>query len=174
MDPIIDTIKKIVYSAIGRQVDYSRLIECKTGIFSPTSPNEIQCIPTNGSGTLNKVKIFSVAGIKYEYIPPGTTCLVGFIDQDSAKPYVHAFEQIDTIKLSSGKLTSTVVNTGGTTTVEIHYLPSSIDIPIPSNPLTMVMQFQIASGITTLTYPISTPISNYQIYGKQIELPLTI
>ena len=49
MDPIVDTIKKIIKSAIGRQVDCSKLIECKTGVFSPTNPNEIQCIPLDGS-----------------------------------------------------------------------------------------------------------------------------
>lgn len=174
MDPIIDTIKKIVKSAIGRQVDYSKLIECRTGIFSPTNPNEIQCIPLDGSGTLNKVKLYSLCGIKYEMILPGTKCLVGFINQDPAKPYVHAFEQTDDVKLSSGKIVTTSVTTGGTTTIEVHYLPGSMDIPVPANPLTMILQFQIAAGITTVTHPLTVPLSQYQIYGKQIELPLTI
>lgn len=82
-----DSIETIAKQAVAADIYFNGCYEFKTGIFNPLNQT-VQGISIADASVLNNIKLYSVAGIKYSVIPPGTGILVGFANADPGRPYV--------------------------------------------------------------------------------------
>jgi hypothetical protein len=83
----IKLIEQVIDNKVGSELLYSKVYAFKSGIFDPIK-QEIQGISLKDGLVLNGIKIYSVGGLKYTLIPPGTQIIVGYVNSDQGMPYL--------------------------------------------------------------------------------------
>jgi len=87
MPSIRDLMNEIVHNSVGSSLYYAGVQKAKSGIFNPITQT-VQAILTSDGCVIDDCKLYTVAGIKYTMIPPGTDMLIGFVDTDPNEAYV--------------------------------------------------------------------------------------
>jgi hypothetical protein len=84
---MIELVEQIIDNKLGPELYFSKVHKYKSGIFDPILQT-IQGINFTDGSIINGIKVYSVGGIKYTLIPPGTEILVGFVNADPGLPYL--------------------------------------------------------------------------------------
>ena len=123
MPDLLTTLTNITNRAVGNKLYFSQVHKYKSGLFNPIL-QEIQGISFEDGSVLNSIKTYSVGGLKYTLIPPGTEILVGFVNADPGLPYLAGVDpRALTMIQFSGQLTGILasatspVTTGATITL---------------------------------------------------------
>jgi hypothetical protein len=87
MSILRESIERIATQALGADIYFARSYKYRSGLFNPILQT-IQGISLADASVLNNIKLYSVGGIKYSLIPPGTEILVAFAGGDPGSPYV--------------------------------------------------------------------------------------
>jgi hypothetical protein len=122
MNPL-ESLQHIAKMTLQADLYYSKVYKYKSGLFNPIL-QEIQGISFEDGSVLNSIKTYSVGGLKYTLIPPGTEILVGFVNADPGLPYLAGVDpRALTMIQFSGQLTGILasatspVTTGATITL---------------------------------------------------------
>jgi len=84
---MLDVLEQIIDKRVSLELKYTKQYVFKSGLFDPIKQT-IQGISLVDGLVVNNIKVYSVGGIKYTFIPPGTEILVGFIAGDPGLPYL--------------------------------------------------------------------------------------
>lgn len=116
MPSIRDLMDDIIQNSVGSSLYYAGVQKAKSGLFNPITQT-VQAILVSDGCVIDDCKLYTVAGIKYTLIPPGTDMLIGFVDTDPNEAYVIGLDP-NALVLStiSGTMTATaagmVIGTG--------------------------------------------------------------
>jgi hypothetical protein len=106
---MIKLIEQIIDNKLGIDLKYSKVYRFRSGIFDPINQT-IQGISLEDGLTLNLIKIYSVGGMKYTLIPPGTEIIVGFLNSDPGLPYLVGIDPTAQIAVSFSGIINGIIN----------------------------------------------------------------
>jgi hypothetical protein len=126
---MLEILEEIIGNTVGIELEYSKVYKFKSGIFDPIR-QVIQGISFDDpTFVINEIKVYSVGGIRYTLIPPGTEIIIGYIGGNPGLPYLVGIDPNAPVVVSFTGIQNAVIN---------NLPPLPIGAPLLSGPVTLI------------------------------------